>query len=349
MNLYYDNIVYSLQKIGGISSYWYELTNRFLENKAVKMNFFETDVESDNILRQKLDLDPDQLVIKKRGMLLVERFCRLETFKIQDSIFHSSYFRVPGKDSKIKKVCTVHDFTHDLYFKGARAWLHNIPKSRAILESDAIITVSENTKTDLLKFYPKTDESKIHVIYNGVSDIFRKVDLDLDKEKPGLLYVGARDDYKNFKFAVSVAKALTDFHFNIVGGTLTNIEKGFLDLHIKDRYTVHTNIATDELNLLYNRSVCLLYPSSYEGFGIPLLEAMRAGCPFIALNTSSIPEVAGDAGILLSKLDLEEAIEAVQLIANSRAEFIRKGNIQSAKFSWDRCYNETYKLYQKLL
>ncbi len=349
MNLYYDNIVYDLQNIGGISSYWFELTSRFLKDSKVHLKFYETSLKNRNILRGELDLSQSPISVSKNGPKLIERFRRLNDWDFEEqSVFHSSYFRVPARKNNVKVVSTIHDFTHDLFFKGPRVWLHNFAKSRAIIESDAIITPSENTKRDLLNFYPQLSESLVHVIHNGVSESFKKED-EIVPDGLCLLYVGARDDYKNFRFAVQLAGMHKECRLNIVGAKLTPSEKLYLDSQLKGCYTVHTNINTGKLNTLYNQASCLLYPSSYEGFGIPLLEAMRAGCPFIALNGSSIPEVAGDAGYLLNSLDLDEAKEALKAIVTTREVFTSKGFQQSLKFSWEKCYEETKKLYASLI
>jgi len=350
MDLYYDNIVYDLQNVGGISSYWYELTKRLLGSEQVRMKFYETNLENNNILRQQLDLRNLPVARSASGIRLVERFRRLNDWDFeQPGIFHSSYFRVPVKRKNVKVVTTIHDFTHDFFFKGPRVWLHNFAKRRAILESDAIITVSENTKRDLIRFYPEVDARKVQVIYNGVSDDFKALSAAAQPAALSLLYVGARDVYKNFNFAVQIAATQADAYLDIVGAALSPAEILYLDSKIKGRYRVHTSISTPDLNILYNQAACLLYPSSYEGFGIPLLEAMRAGCPFIALNGSSIPEVAGGAGYLLRSLDLDEARTALNNIIASRASYAEKGYRQSRKFSWDKCCDETYQLYQNLI
>jgi mannosyltransferase len=350
MDLYYDNIVYDLQNVGGISSYWYELTKRLLGSEQVRMKFYETSFENNNILREQLDLRNLPIARSASGIRLVERFRRLNDWDFeQPGIFHSSYFRVPVKRKNIRIVTTIHDFTHDFFFKGPRVWLHNFAKRRAILESDAIITISEHTKRDLIRFYPEIDKNKVRVIYNGVSDDFKKDTSAAQPADLSLLYVGARDAYKNFRFAVQIAATQPEAYLDIVGAALSPVESMYLDSQMKGRYRVHTHISTPDLNKLYNQAACLLYPSSYEGFGIPLLEAMRAGCPFIALNGSSIPEVAGDAGYLLRSLDLDAAREALIDIIAFRAIYAEKGYSQSDRFSWDKCCNETFQLYQNLI
>ena len=99
---------------------------------------------------------------------------------------------------------------------------------------------------------------------------------------------------------------------------------------------------------MYNSAYCLIYPSSYEGFGIPVIEAMRAGCPVVAVNTSSIPEVAGNAGLLVDNPDCNELVYALLTIDKNRQQLINAGFTQAAKFSWNKCFNETQKVYDEL-
>ena len=350
MNLYYDNIVYDLQNFGGISTYWYELTTRALNNPEVNMRFYQTGLKKNNVLSKNLDLSTRQVAVSKGNSRMIERFRTLDDWKFADkSIFHSSYFRVPVWDAKVKVVCTIHDFTHDLYFRGPRVWIHNFAKRRTIERSDAIITVSENTKSDLLKYFPKISADRIHVIHNGVSEKFQVLEHLPVGLGLSLLYVGGRDNYKNFNFAVDLVQRFKEYTLNIVGSPLSSLERVYLEKNLPGRYTVYSHVSVEKLNILYNQAACLLYPSSYEGFGIPLLEAMRAGCPFLALNGSSIPEVAGDAGYLLNKLDLDEGSMALEEIINRRSLFSQRGFHQSSKFSWDTCYEQTYKLYSSLV
>lgn len=349
MNLLLDNIVYQLQDAGGISTYWYELTRRLLRQEHVHLSFIESPhAVSRNIFRNKLSI-PSIAILKRLGLPVLERFSRLNVGTLPDTVFHSSYFRVPVRNRRLKEVCTIHDFIHDLYYRGPRTWLHNYAKRRAINESDAIITVSENTRNDLLKFYPQIDPGRVVTIYNGVSDQFRVLrDQASAPQAPYLLYVGSREHYKNFPFAVKLARSAKDLHLYIVGPALTGVEQRLLNRQLPGRFKVFTAIDTATLNLLYNQAFCLIYPSFYEGFGLPVAEAMRAGCPFIALRNSSLPEVAGDAGVLLPESDVDAGIAAIEQINCNREASVKRGLAQSAKFSWDQCYKQTYELYKKL-
>ncbi|RYF26386.1 MAG: glycosyltransferase family 1 protein [Flavobacteriales bacterium] len=348
MRLLYDNLIYYLQKNGGISTYWYELTTRFLKEEEVLLNFYEPQEQTDNVLRSQLAIAPNQILARKVIIPLLDRFLKLPDFD-KAHIFHSSYFRTPKKTSNTTIVTTIHDFTHEKYYQGPRLWLHSYLKDKAITKSDSIITVSQFTKNDLLERYPKINESIVKVIAHGASVDFKPLfNKEVDIQSPFFLFVGAREHYKNFNFAVKLTAACKDFRLYIVGDLLTAKEQQFLIQNLGNRFLVFPNIDRMKLNSLYNRAFCLLYPSSNEGFGIPILEAMQAGCPFIALHASSIPEVAGAAGVLLQRLSIEEALHAVALIASDRQNLINAGIKQAKKFSWDICFNETYNLYRSL-
>jgi mannosyltransferase len=121
---------------------------------------------------------------------------------------------------------------------------------------------------------------------------------------------------------------------------------------LPNRYKSFSHISNEELNKLYNQSICLLYLSEYEGFGIPVLEAMSAGCPVIALKKSSIPEVAGNAGILFSDFDkksVQKTIESLRDNKKLRTEQIELGLKNVKKYSWDKCYKEVKNFYHEVL
>ena len=165
-----------------------------------------------------------------------------------------------------------------------------------------------------------------------------------------IIFVGARGGYKNFHLAVKAIRNLPEIILDIVGGgSLTQVELKLLEDNIPGRYKWLGRLSDAELNLEYNKALCLLYPSSYEGFGIPILEAMRAGCPVIAVNSSSIPEVAGNACVLINEPNVELIIESVDKVQKNFKSLQSAGFVQSSKFSWDLCYNSTKNVYQEII
>jgi mannosyltransferase len=344
MKIILDNIVFSLQKVGGISVYWFELIDRLLKTRS-HLTFFQR--ESDNLLFKKLPKDGFFEVYNKTPIIF-DRFLNVNTYSVNSKfIFHSSYYRITKNPNAIS-VITIHDFIHEKYYTGIRKFLHVYQKKRAIRNAKAIIVISESTKRDLLYYYPNLCKDKIiKIIYNGVSTDFKPV-WGKNKFNKSFLFIGSRESYKNFQFSVISISKLQNFTLTIVGKNLDNKEISLLNKYLKNKWTLLNNIDNNKLNYLYNESFALIYPSSYEGFGIPLLESMKAGCPFIAYNSSSIPEVAGKAGYLLDNITFDDFYTGVLYILNNRDEIINQGYKQSEKFNWENCFKQTLALYEEV-
>ncbi|MCL2650510.1 MAG: glycosyltransferase family 4 protein [Candidatus Azobacteroides sp.] len=339
-----DNIIFFIQKTGGISTYWYELLKRQI-NENDDVVFFEENITCQNIFRKKLNIPLEKVIINpSRLPLNLRKYLSLNTGNLsRESIFHSSYYRV----SNVAKcqVTTVHDFIYERFASGLAKVVHVAQKKRAIEKADAIICISQNTKTDLLKLYPKFLNKRIEVVYNGVSDAFYP---KYDRQDNVILYVGGRVYYKNFPFVVEIVCQLQKHQLVIVGNPLNTKEKKMLETKLKDRYKIYSYISEEKLNDLYNQASCLVYPSSYEGFGIPVVEAMRTGCPVITLNTSSLPEICGEAGMMLNELSSLKFIEQIKYTQKNIDTITKASLIQSQKFSWSKCFNETNEIYKSL-
>jgi len=262
----------------------------------------------------------------------------------ENLLFHSSYYRYT-KGSHSKVITTVHDFIQEKVYN-SHLGFNSIMKRLAIINSDIIIAISENTKNDLLHFYPKLNPNNIHVIYNGVSECY--CPLPNNEFSPDtVLFVGSRVSYKNFDLAVDVVSKFKNKTLVIVGNSLTAKEEILLNSKLSSkRWLFKLNPSNEELNVLYNQAGLLIYPSSYEGFGIPILEAMKSGCPVIALNSSSLPEVAGDAALLVENSSIDEYYDGIKHIMNRRDHFVKLGLINAASFSWDKTFEETINLYK---
>ena len=306
MQVIYDNIIYSLQRYGGISVVWNELRQR---------------------ARQDADIALTELDYTHMPYRWLERY-RIPDFKADTpAVFHSSYFRIlPQKG--VCNVTTVHDLTYHFYRKGLPKAVHVWEEARALRHSDAVICISENTKRDVLHYYPWLREDQLHVIYNGVSDAFCPIPSVV---KQGyLLYVGnTHVDYKRYDVAQEVAR-------------LTGL-----------KLVTASSVSREQLNRLYNEALCLLYPSDYEGFGLPVLEAQKAGCPVIAQQASSIPEVMGNGGWMVkhdtpARMAAEMADIVRQLLSRSATDIIQAGFDNARRFSWDKAYAQTKQVYTQL-
>ena len=358
MNIIYDNIVFSLQKAGGISVVWYELLKRALKDPELGLHFIEK--ENFNIFRKELIIPDDKILsgIYSKIPTIFQRYYNPRNIK-PSGIFHSSYYRTM-KGDKFKNVTTVHDFTYEYYRKGLPKKIHSIQKYHAIQKSERIICVSNNTKYDLIKLYPEIDQTKIKVVYNGVDNAYQILPdntiqnlkaLISFQSKEYILFVGNRSSsYKNFKVAAEACNKTACPIVIVGGGKITHEEKKYLD-SLNVAYNHLSGIDNTKLNILYNHALCLLYPSLYEGFGIPVIEAQRAGCPVIAANFSSIPEVIGPVDTLLSEPSVERISELINQLKNNTvfaATQIKIGLSNSKRFSWDKSYNETKKVYKEI-
>lgn len=346
--IYLDNIIFSLQKHGGVSVVWENLINKLLREKE-NVQFLEFRDAEDNEVRKTIAI-PDNKIIKRNTLpILLERFRDVHISDNIPGILHSSHYRI-STNPLVKNISTVHDFTYEFYFNGISKKIICWQKYRAIRNSEVVICISENTKRDLLRFLPDIKEDRIRVIYNGVSDAYHQLE---DNEKRDyedyILFVGGRQSYKNFAFAVECAKSIRK-RLLIVGGRLTDKELEILNNTLgPDGYKLIIHPSDEELNEIYNSVDCLLYPSLYEGFGIPVIEAQRAGCPVIALNASSIPEIIGNPKLLLDQSDLTDFKRVYGYVHHHSKEVVDEGLQNARKFSWDKMATEYLDTYKEIL
>ena len=355
MKIIYDNIIYSLQVAGGISNYWSEMTKR---SKIEKSKFYE--LKNENIFRKNTNIPTIRESILPASILRFLPFSQKLTPK---SIFHSSYYRTSIQENVVK-IVTVHDFIHDRQEKNLNLFklIYILFRNLSIKKADGIICVSNNTRKDLNYFLPKIKKEKITTIYNGVGkDFFRKQNIKKTIKnkkikkfinKKILLFIGDRKSkYKNFELAIEVTKDLKEYVLLCIGGgKLSYIEKKIINHNLKYRFYHLEQVRNDELNSIYNLSFCLLYPSTYEGFGIPIIEAMSAGCPVISTNTSAISEIAKNNAILIKNINKLSFVKAVKSLEKKKFRYnlIKKGLNHSKKFNWDTCYRKTLQFYSDI-
>jgi glycosyltransferase involved in cell wall biosynthesis len=360
MEIYIDNIIFKLQPIGGISVYFAELIRRFLSSE-LDVKFIEHSSDHTNVLREGLDIRRTMIVPERPLPSSLARYTPIPLKLRERAIVHSSYYRT-CYDRNAVNIVTVYDFTYEYFRSGLPRYIHAFMKRRSITNADGVICISENTRQDLLSIHKGTDTNRVAVIPLSANSAFgpsacQRADeisahvLDAVRDTKFVLYVGERVHHKNFGVAVEALSRLPNYRLVVAGGAkLSGGEAALLHERLHGRYTYLGKVKVPDLNYLYNKAFCLLYPSSYEGFGIPILEAMQAGCPVISTRLASIPEVAGDAGLLVDRVDADAFVERILSLEDPalRDDVIRAGFAQAGKFSWDRTYRETIQFYEKV-
>ena len=344
-----DDIIYWLQKNGGASRYWYEISTRLIQS-GVEVYHLRRPEATPNPWATALN--PKRSITAGKMSIKINRYldCAFpRELKLQKKtfVFHSSHYRVLI-DKSVTNVVTVHDFTYEMYRSGLPLAAHVWQKKRAIRHADVVICISEFTKAQLLKFYPEFVNKRIEVIHHGVGAEFILQD-DRPKEPSNeIVFLGARNVYKRFDLAIDATWHLPDKVLAVVGPAVTPEEKTVLDAKIPGRWKYCGRLSDDALCALYNRAFCFVYPSDSEGFGLPLLEAMRAGCPVVCANLTVFPEVAGNAALFAG--EQEGAAYAQQIMRLSdpdlRAEMIARGLERVQLFSWENCFRKTLDAYQ---
>lgn len=359
MELLLDNIIYSLQHGGGASVVWSEHINRLLKDKRFTTRFIEYEGATSNVFRKNLIIPQDSLDIESSALFTIKRYLDIKSHRIEPYIFHSSHYRI-DKCPYARNVTTVHDFVYEKYITGIRRKIHSAQKWNSIRKADLVICISESTKRDLLEYLPDCDENKIVVIHHGVDKAYHpiksthdyKLNIPFDTGEY-VLYIGNRlTEYKNFNLVVEVCAEM-NLPLVMVGGEPSSDEENTrLHLKLKNSGFVHfRGLSNQELNELYNRCMVFIYPSLYEGFGIPVIEAQRAGAPVICVHSSSIPEIVGDTDLCI-KGDVNSSVvcDCIRALDNQnfRNKEIQKGLDNSKRFSWDITYQKTTDAYLSL-
>ena len=361
----YDHQIFSSQQYGGISRYFYELARRVSEYPDVDITVLAL-AYINQYLSNGL---PCKLIgwrfpyIPKTGLLrktLNNVISKPFIKHCKPDIIHETYYSAgPIATTKAKTVITVYDMIHEIFHEG----FANRDKTRerkkfSVRRADHIICISKNTRNDLLEIY-KINSAKISVVYLASSlGLAPDTSNDLIITAPYILYVGDRGGYKNFRRVLAAyaksSKLKADFHLVCFGGGV------FKSAEIEEIRSLNLNLSkviqisgNDTLLAnLYTNAHVFVCPSLYEGFGIPLLEAMSLRCPVVCGNTSSLPEVAGNAAEFFDPYDVEHIIHSLEKVvySNDRStDLLRLGLERIRKFSWDRCASQTYEIYSTVL
>ncbi|HEY6643536.1 glycosyltransferase family 1 protein [Povalibacter sp.] len=361
----YDYQIFASQQFGGISRYICELAMRVrqasdFESMVIAPLHFNNYLAACNTPRigWHLPLLPHtQRIYRATNRALSPAITRV----LSPSLVHRTYFTPLPRPRKTPVVITVYDMIHEIfagtYPKGDRT---SQDKRRSLDEADHILSISESTASDLVHLFG-IPRSKISVTHLGYSEIF-SAPAPLGEvsphARPYILYVGNRWGYKNFDLALNAyASSLAlraSFDLVMFGGPPlgTTEQQRITGLGLSLTNVVRLSGSDVELARAYRHARAFVYPSRYEGFGIPPLEAMAAGCPVVASDVSSIPEVVGPAALMFPPDDVDAARSALESACFdnlARDRLVAAGRRRATTFSWDRCALETLALYRRIL
>lgn len=371
MKIVLDPQIFNSQEYGGISRYYTEIFSILSKKTNIHISvpiyitknvyFNQSSLIS---VKQKMNARIIKLLsflgISTRTRVRKASFAELikavspEKFDLFIPTYYDPYF-LEYINSK-PFVLTVYDMIHELFPQYFLDDVQNISENKYLLMEKAtkIIAVSENTKRDIIRLCPKIDSSKIEVIYHGCSiNVNSNIKVDLPSKY--ILFVGVRENYKNFFFLANSIKEIlhADSDLYLVcagGGCFSEEENKFIEDLGLSRRIVQRNFEEEELCSYYKNAICFVFPSMYEGFGIPVLESMASGCPIVLTNSSSFPEVAGEAGIYFENNNQEDLrLKIVKVMTDNvfRTEQIQKGLSQVQKFTWDDAANKCLELFRK--
>lgn len=353
MQVLLDSVIYGLQRYGGISQYWNELSIGLLANRQLALT---------QRLTRTLQADYpaiDLVPLQQRDLLPtgLARYMPLAVALPSDALLHTSYFRVPVAPGQ-RLVTTVYDFTYELYRHGAARQLHSLQKRAALNRSSGIICISRSTRDDALRHFPELARKRIEVIPLASDPQVFYVDprarSALDEplqQRPYVLFVGQRAGYKRFHLAVQAVAKIPELVLAFVGAPPTQDERSALDAALPGRWNAASHARNDMLRLLYNHAQAFVYPSDYEGFGLPILDAMACGCPVVCAKRSSFPEVVADAALQVPEQTANAYAAALTecLREPMRQALVTRGQARAATYSWKATTDRTFAFYAELL
>lgn len=348
MRVAFDEQIFAVQNYGGISRDFYEQARVLTQDPSldVQLEPLQAPIVNEFLL-QDTDLAAVLKVRRARGPYsALAKLLSRSRKKAHVDVIHNTFY-LPGGLSdypKARRVATVHDMIPELLPHSRRKLDFLTRKAHYIHRAHHIVCVSESTRNDLLRVYPDL-RTPISIAYPGVTNAFHPDQLPLEgQDQPYILHVGNRGHYKDgvtlLRAFLSIACRFPDFRLLLVGGgPLTRQESRLVEDSGVDADRV-SQLALPErlIARAYAHAAATVFPSLYEGFGLPAVEAMASGSPLILAHTSSLPEVGGDAAIYFTPGDSRSLAQSmIEVLSNEtqRAEMSRRGIERSHSFTWD--------------
>lgn len=356
MRVFYDHTAF-IPPFGGVAKYHVEIMKR-LPSKA----YILSAVGSGNQYLRESGLGHCTLPCHFRGSKywmapVTAAMMRCARYDIYHPTTYDAHLQWLPKGKKV--VVTVHDLnmvTVPQYYRDVnRVWPSLADQKKITQRADHIIAVSENTKSDLINYW-NIPEEKITTIYHGIGPVIN--DLNSERVFPFdyILYVGARNTYKNFNNCLCAFRQINgrfkDIKFVCTGLAFSSDEKKLIESLGLTNEVFGISASEEQMARLYRDALLFVYPSFYEGFGMPILEAMQYHCPVALSNTSCFPEIAQEAATYFDPHEEDEMADVMLKIVDQdafREELVRNGDRCVRAFSWDKSAFRHMEVYRSLL
>jgi len=366
-----DDEIFLYQRFGGVSRIFTEIIKSVKSNKDYDLNFSCLYSENEYLQNEsfvKLPAYLENYNFPLKGKIIRGITKAISHPKVIGAIknnsidlfhptFYSDYYlKELNANPNIKFVFTVHDLIHELSENNKHYSQIADIKRRNLLRANHIIVVSENTKKDLLKFYPFVDEKKVSVNYLSQSLPATEELID-DLPDKYILFVGVRDGYKNFEVLANAFSKIKDKYPGISlfctgsAGFSSSEKSKFTELGIQN-LVIHKKLTDAQLKYAYRKAKMFVFPSKYEGFGMPILEAFYSKTPVILSNSSCLPEIGAEAALYFNPTNEQELQAQIETILNNeslRKELTEKGLQRVKIFSWQKHVEETLRIYEMLI
>lgn len=361
MRIFYDGAIYAMQATGGVNRYFSNLIGRLPTTVTPILAALRTQHAAYPYHPKLKTYEFHRFRPRRLSYRIEPYYFKLSAMLSQSDLAHPTYYSLLAQQDfrayRCPVVLTVHDMIHELFFEQLDPTGHYAEEKRkAIMAAQAIICVSEHTKKDLLEHYPSL--VSIVTVIPHASEL--NADLSYGPEpvpsQPYFLFVGKHAFYKNFDGLLDAFAKVVPKHPEVmlcaVGSAPESKEcQKLADLRLSNNIKYYEQVSDAHLAKLYRCSIALVYPSLYEGFGIPLLEAMSCGTVVVASSRSSIPEVVANAGLLFdpgATDDLVDILLSLLTGTTSREQFIAKGRERARLYSWDLTVAKTLSLYRSV-